>query len=614
MAISPGIVIAARYKIVRLLGEGGFGAVYLAEDIRLGNKRVAVKESFDNSVEAQEQFRLEAQLLANLQHASLPRVTDHFLEPDGRQFLVMDYIEGEDLDERVVNAQRPLAEREAAALMLQVCEAVAYLHTRRPQPIIHRDIKPPNIKITADGRAVLVDFGIAKLYHPSKGTARVAKAVTPHFSPPEQYIGKTDARSDVYSLGATLYCLVSVALPPDAMDRITHGAPLAPPSQVNPAISACFEQIVLQALDLDPERRFQNANRMAAAIKSFLNLPPAYSEATGIICPCCGWQNRPGARYCARDGAPLAAAPGPAHSFPRPIQSPPIQPRIESVRPEMLFEIANAFARKNDFVQAIPRYEACLQQNFTHQAIYHNLGFSYLSVDRPGEAANILEKGAQRYPQDADIQFQLARAYIRQNLLDKAVLCAGRACQLSPKDPVNFRLHGNLLLDARRYPEAIRQLEKSVQLDPGSAATHILLGRAYGEAKDLKRAVSELRRAAQMDSQTSEPHLWMGLYYHMAKKYREAISALENVLQMDPTLALAHYMIAESHLQLDQYQKALPHYQKAVLLSPQDPDHHTRLGLCYALLSRKSEAIAALRQALNIDPAHQAARELLGKI
>lgn len=603
MAIPSGTVIAGRYKIVRLLGEGGFGAVYLAEDSRLGDKPVAVKESFDKSPEAQEQFRLEAQLLANLQHPSLPRVTDHFLEPDGRQFLVMDYIEGDDLDQRVISNGRAMPEREAASWMVQVCEAVAYLHTRRPQPIIHRDIKPANIKITREGRAMLVDFGIAKVYHPSKGTAKVAKAVTPHFSPPEQHVGRTDTRSDVYSLGATLYMTVCAEVPPDAMERLNQGSFLVPPSQINPAISPTLDGIIMKSLDLHPEQRFLNANRMAAALRNFLNGQPV--DLGGATCPRCGWQNRQGARFCIKDGAPLAPAPGLASVL---TPSAPAQP------PEMLFEIANAYARNRDFAQAIPRYEACLNQGFTNQAVYFNLGLCYLDSGRVADAAAILEKGAAQYPQDGDIQGQLARAYQRLHQPEKALSAALRACQLDPSDAGYQRHYGTLLFEAGRYSEAVRALEQSVQLDPNSLRSSILLGRAYLETNDPRRAIQVLRQAAHIDAKSPEPHLWVGIAHVQNRRYREAVAAFEDALRLDPNYAPAWYWTGEALLMLNQYSKALPNYQKAVALNPHEPTYHTRLAQCYVSLRRRSEAQAALQQALQIDPGYQPARDLMKRI
>ncbi len=605
MPIPSGTLVANRYRILHLLGEGGFGAVYLAEDARLGNRRVALKENFDRSQGAQSQFQLEAQLLANLEHASLPRVTDHFIEPDGRQFLIIDYIEGIDLHERVISVGNPLPEREAASFMLQICEAVAYLHTRRPQPIIHRDIKPPNIKIDANNRAVLVDFGIAKIYHPHKGTAKVAKAVSPPFSPPEQYGGKTNVTSDVYALGATLYCLVCVDLPPDAMDRLVKGAVLHAPSRVNSTIHPTLEHIIMQALELDPARRYPNANRMAAALRNFLNgqsVVPVSSHTTGVRCPTCGWSNRPKAKFCSKDRTPLVAVPFSGI------------PSIEQMPPEVQFEVANAYARRDEYAQAIPKYRACLRDGFKDPAVYHNLGLCYRLADLLSEAVSVLKQGAGEYPQDADIQFQLAIALDGLDLQKDAIACAAKACQLSPKDAIHLRLYGQLLFEAKRYNEAVHQLEKSVHIDPDSPSGQLWLGRVYGEKGDTKRAINALQRAAQLDPQESESLMWMGLFHFKDDKYSSAISAFKSALRRDPQLASAHYMLGETYLQQEKYKQALSCFQKAIVLDSNSAQFHTRLGLCYALMDKKSEAVEAFRQALSIDPTHKQARELLNKI
>ena len=545
MTISAGAVIDGRYRVVRLLGEGGYGAVYLAEDTRLGDKTVALKEGFDKTTAAQEQFRLEAQILAELNHPGLPRVTDHFVEKDGRQFLVMDYVEGDDLDARLLRTGKPLPEAEAVALMLQVCEAVAYLHTRRPQPIIHRDIKPANIKITRDGRAILVDFGIAKIYHPTKGTAKIAKAVTPHFSSPEQHVARTDPRSDVYSLGATLYLLLTAELPPDAMDRLNQNTPVIPPGQLNPQLSPVLEQIVLQALDLTADRRFMNANRLSAALRSYIFGRPV-SGPLERVCPRCGWRNRASARYCIKDGAALevtvpgkaaqsgsqaSAAPVPA-SASAAAAPVPSAPNIQSV--ELLFESTNALARNREYARAAPGYEACLQQGFSDLAVYYNLGICYLEMGRYADAASVLEKGAARYPKDGDTYYQLARVYDSLNMKDRSLVAAARACEISPDDAANLRQYGRLLFESKRFAEAARQLEQALRLDPQPVGSYLLLGRAYGELKNLRMALETLEKAARLDPRSAEPHYWMGVYYHNARKRRQALTAIEQALRLSP--------------------------------------------------------------------------------
>lgn len=603
MPLRSGSLITNRYRVLRLLGEGGFGAVYLAEDTRLGNKCVALKESFDNSTEARTQFQLEAQLLAKLEHVCLPRVTDNFIEADGRQFLVMDFVEGDDLHERVIKTGHPLDEREAVSIMVQVCKAVAYLHTRKPQPVIHRDIKPPNIKITREGRAVLVDFGIAKVYNPRKGTAKVAKAFSPHFSPPEQYIGKTDTRSDVYALGATLYCLVCAVLPPDSMERLTKGVSVRAPSKINPTISPALEHIILQALELNPDKRFLNANHLAAALCMF----QSGNMENGAICPRCGWQNRPGSRFCTRDGTPLQPT--------KPISEPaPSQGALASIPPAMQFEVANAFARNEDWLPAIAAYHACLEASFRDAAVYHNLGICYRLAGQAAEAIALLSKGIASYPKDADLHQQMAVAYLELKQEGQALKYITRACQLAPNNVEIAFLHGQLLFDLGKNTDAIHELKRVVQLTPDSAPAHFWLGRALGNSGNLKAAAHALERAASLEKQNAEPYLWLGLFNLRTKKLSEARVYFQKVLQRDPNHAWGHYELGEIAVLEERYTQALSFIQKAIMLDGQVAQFHTGLGLCMALLNQKHEAILALQNALNLDPQTQTARELLQKL
>jgi serine/threonine-protein kinase len=277
MPLATGQVILNRYRIAALLGQGGMGDVYRAWDLNL-KIPAALKENLDASPEAQQQFGEEALLLARLSHPNLPRVTDYFTIPGQGEYLVMDYIEGEDLETLLeasasgLPAASGLPQVQVIPWILQVCEALSYLHSQEPA-VIHRDVKPANIKITPDGRAVLVDFGIAKRYDPQHSTFLGARAVTPGFSPPEQYGGaSTDARSDIYALGATLYQLLTGQEPPESVQRVAGSAPSLAPRQLNPDISPAIEQIILRAMAIPMDRRYQNAAEMKAALLA-VNLP-----------------------------------------------------------------------------------------------------------------------------------------------------------------------------------------------------------------------------------------------------------------------------------------------------------------------------------------------------
>ena len=264
MPLFIGQILNNRYQIDALLGQGGMGAVYRATDSRL-NIVVAIKENLDASPSAQSQFSHEAQIAARLSHPNLPRVSDYFFIPGQGQYLVMDYIEGEDL-ESMSNRLGLLPERYVLRWILQVCDALEYLHQQNP-PVIHRDIKPANIKIRPNGQAVLVDFGIAKVYDPTMSTTLGAKAVTPGYSPIEQYGGRpTDARSDIYSLGATLYRLLTGQTLPESVQLASAESSFTLPRQLNPQINPTTEQAILKAIELATSRRFQSAAELRSAL------------------------------------------------------------------------------------------------------------------------------------------------------------------------------------------------------------------------------------------------------------------------------------------------------------------------------------------------------------
>jgi len=266
--IQPGTVLRERYKIIESVKSGGMGAVYEAEDLRLEGRRCAIKEilldpGMDETAraQAQEQFHREASILARLDHPNLPKVSDYFSDSD-HDFLVMDFVPGRDLKDIMDEARRAshfLEERDVLNWVTQLVDALDYLHTQEP-PVVHRDIKPGNIKLTPDGRIKLVDFGLVKVLSP--GDDRTITVLqgrgTAAYTPLEQYggdVGHTDVRSDIYSLGATLYHLLTHQPPTDAKQRFLHPEALAAPTELNPHISSRVEHAIIHALALHPTDR-----------------------------------------------------------------------------------------------------------------------------------------------------------------------------------------------------------------------------------------------------------------------------------------------------------------------------------------------------------------------
>lgn len=264
MTLERGTLLHKRYRIIEILGQGGMGSVYRAVDENLGVD-VAVKENLFTTDEYARQFRLEAVILANLRQPNLPRVTDHFVIGDQGQYLVMDYIEGEDLRQRM-ERQGNIQEDEAILLGASICDALSYLHTRKP-PILHRDIKPGNVKITPEGHIFLVDFGLAKVLHGNQATTTGARAMTPGYSPPEQYgTARTDPRTDIYSLGATLYASLTGIIPEDGLARAMDNTQLTPLRKRNSKISRRLAAAIEKAMGIDPADRFQTAEEFKRAL------------------------------------------------------------------------------------------------------------------------------------------------------------------------------------------------------------------------------------------------------------------------------------------------------------------------------------------------------------
>ncbi len=270
--LSPNSLLQERYRIVRLLGRGGMGAVYEAVDERLGIT-IALKETLSTDASTRKQFEHEARLLAGMQHPALPRVSDHFVEGH-RAFLVMQFIGGVDLAKIIAQQPGPFPRDQVIAWADQLLDALIYLHSR-DRKVIHRDIKPHNLKLTATGQIALLDFGLAKAQHAdtSVTASRAFFGYTKHYAPLEQIRDeRTDARSDIYALGATLYHLLTGIKPPDALVRASalinsETDPLRPADEVNPAVGPEIAGILNKAMAQKSEDRYATATYFREALR-----------------------------------------------------------------------------------------------------------------------------------------------------------------------------------------------------------------------------------------------------------------------------------------------------------------------------------------------------------
>ena len=291
--LAQNTLIQNRYLIVHLIGKGGMGEVYLSVDQRLGSAVALKRTYFKGDEMLGGAFEREAKILARLRHPVLPKVSDHFSENDD-QFLVMEHISGDDLAKRLESAQKPFPLSWVMFWADQLLDALSYLHAHEP-PIIHRDIKPQNLKLTDENHVILLDFGLSKssagqTQTPNSGSTGSVVGYTPHFAPMEQIRGfGTDARSDLYSLSATLYQLMTNQVPADALtraDAILNDLPdpIELPHRLNVEIPPAVSEIILKGMELSQDKRYGTAREMQKLLRrAFTEMHDAMSAKTVVF-------------------------------------------------------------------------------------------------------------------------------------------------------------------------------------------------------------------------------------------------------------------------------------------------------------------------------------------
>jgi len=330
--LASNTVLNGRYEIVRRIGGGGMGAVYLAKDRNLGDAPRAVKEMIESHLDPSQHekaigdFKRESLLLTSLEHPSIPTIYDYFYDLDrSRFYLVMKYISGGDLASRMRAAiGGRLDEKTVTDWGMQIADVLDYLHSR-PKAIIYRDLKPANLMIDGNtGRVMLIDFGIARwVSQQEKGVTAVG---TMGYAPPELFSGRVQPASDVYSLGATMFHLLTGSDPQDNPLLIFDFSKNPRPRQISPSISSEMERILMRCVEYKPDDRFRTAGELRGELATHLEnlmlgkvsygvppLPIGFGAETvqvaTVYCGFCGGRIAPDDVFCAHCGGrqPLAA-------------------------------------------------------------------------------------------------------------------------------------------------------------------------------------------------------------------------------------------------------------------------------------------------------------------
>src|SRR5438876_2689530 len=642
MPLPLGTILDGKFKIVQVLGEGGMGTVYKVEQVGKPGYFRAVKELIispntpaDELKSAIERFDKEIDLLFSLKHPLIPSLILSFQER-GNYYFVMEFVPGRSLEKILEDSKSPLDEDQVINWMMKVCEALSYIHTRTP-PIILRDLKPGNIMITPDDNVQLIDFGIACKFDPNKRTNTENLGTISYASP--EHLGsitapgqkrsalnpgklvQTDARSDIYSLGATMYHLLTNH-EPDPIQTPPAGSILAKNPRlrtlrIGNRVVCPVEQVIIKAMQQDPAKRFQSAEAMRVALQyclpnsatpSTVQIQAISPNATivvprgELICPKCGFHNRPGAKFCKRDGQPLiqgaiAVPPGGSAEAvsiatlpPSPVQPCHSAVNVTQARDQQgAYRLGLQFLNSKNYAEAVNQFKMAQVPGNSSYDVLYNLGRAYrhygqtvknndknLFIENMKFAAEHFEQAVALKPNAIDTYFQLGMTYHDLGLFDKAIASFKYALQYSPNDSaIDYQL-GTLALDQYYDREAEAYFLEGLKINPDHVLILLALGRLYIRPTQASAAISVLRQVTQLD-----PAMWEGWYElgraHMkAREWKLALSALEQARQWNF----------------------------------EDSDIYSAMANCYLKTNKKAEARQMVRESLQRNPNNAEANRL----
>ena len=718
MPLSLGTILDGKFKIVQVLGEGGMGTVYKVEQLGTPGYYYAVKElllssniSEEEKKAAIDRFTKEIDLLRKLKHPHIASLVLPFQER-GNYYFAMEFVPGRSLEKILEDSNGPLPEEKAIKWAMQVCEALSYIHSQNP-PIILRDLKPGNVMITPQDEVMLIDFGIARRFDPNKRTNTENLGTISYASP--EHLGsivmpgqtrsakapkiqvQTDARSDIYSLGATLYHLLTNTEPDPiqtpAVGSMLKKNPKLRTMTVGNAVVCPIEQVVIKAMQQNRDLRFQSAEAMRVALQhclpasalatstaSTIQIPamspaatmivpamPASSMSSGtsvssvsLVCPKCGFANRPGAKFCKRDGQPLAmgarSAP-PQHARAaaqmartpiqaRPVQSaPPPQPirarpitqpgqtiQARPVQPSQPIR-ARPVTQPGQTIQARPgqTMQSPTQppQPIRARPVTGGNGTTPAPVPANSDPYRLgLQNMGSRNYAGAIHQFKLALAkgasYDVLYNLGRAYRQYGQMLKESDKklSDENFKLAAEKLEEALRYKsdaldtyfqlgmcyrdlalyaQATNAFEKALALAPNDPAIYYQLGMASMEQGYNRKAMAYFMDGLRIAPDHGLMLVALGRLYIENKQYPAAIETLRKATQDDPTLWEAWYELGRAHMLRREWKVALSALEQARQNGPYNAAIWLAMATCYSKINKKLEARQLINEVLTQD-------------
>lgn len=714
MTLPLGTTLDGKFKIVQVLGEGGMGVVYKVEQAGTPGYYYAVKElllssntSEEDKKAAIERFTKEIDLLRKLKHPHIASLVFPFQER-GNYYFAMEFVPGKSLEKILEDSNKPLPEDKAIKWAMQVCEALTYIHSQHP-PIILRDLKPGNIMITPQDEVMLIDFGIARRFDANKRTNTENLGTISYASP--EHLGsivmpgqtrnaktpkiqvQTDARSDIYSLGATLYHILTNTEPDPiqtpAVGSMRKKNPQLRTMMVGSAVVCPIEQVVIKATQQNRDQRFQSAEAMRVALQHCLPasalatspaatvqipamspaatmivpaLPASTLSAVSLVCPKCGFQNRPSAKFCKRDGQPLATgarsappqqvrAASPAPRAPiraRPVQQPlqarpatgssgiqarPVTQPGQTIQARPVTQVpqplrARPVTQPGQTIQARPvtqppqplRARPVVAGNGAAAAVAapttsdpYRLGLQNMVSRNYAEAVNqfklALAKGA-----SYDVLYNLGRAYRQygqvlkesdKKLSDEHFKLAAEQLEEALRyrsDALDayFQL-GMCYRDLALYAQASNAFEKALSLAPKDPATYYQLGMAAMEQGYSRKAVAYFLDGLQIAPDHALILVALARLYIETKQYAAAIDTLRKATHDDPTSWEAWFELGRAHMLRREWKVALSALEQARQNGPYNAAIWLAMATCYSKINKRLEARQLIKEVLTQD-------------
>jgi len=617
------------YRIAEKIGAGGMGEVYRAQDEHLG-RDVAIKILPPGTLSdegARRRFRDEALILSKLNHPNIATIHD-FDTQAGADFLVMEYVPGVTLSERLTAG--PLPEKEVACLGGQLAEGLAAAHERG---VIHRDLKPGNLRLTPDGRLKILDFGLAKLVQPVGGDAETASltetralAGTLPYMAPEQLKGeRVDARSDLWAAGVALYEMATGRHPFEGKtstavaDQILH-AQAPEPQELQPRLSSRLGDIILKCLEKDAEDRYQSAKELQVDLRRLASLPPSAGIAATT-------------RKRSRSRRIRSVAVLPLTNFSR---DPEQEYFADGMTEALICDLAKLRGLKITSRTSVMRYKGTgtplpqIAAELNVDAVVEG------SVLRAGprvritaqliHAASDTHLWAESYDREFEdvllVQSEIARAIAREI---HVAITPEEAKRLSSAHRVNSEAYEAYLkgrfhwykLSREHLDIALKYLQVSLERDPRDPLAYVGIAWVWGSRGDcglvppreaLPKAKAAALRAIELDDSLAEAHMSLGMVRAVGWEWDEAAKEYQRAIELMPNSAEAHFFLSDLLLSRRRVDEWKTHIERTLELDPLNFFFQCFYGWHLLYLCRYDEAIVELQKALknepNLPPAH----------